>query len=88
MARAHGAAEVIAINPVAERRELAAMLGADIAISPDELPEGRFADTALDAAIDCTGLKVSDGIRSIEHRIKSPKKFPTLPTEFWSAVCV
>ncbi|MDP6038494.1 MAG: zinc-binding dehydrogenase, partial [Candidatus Latescibacteria bacterium] len=59
MARAHGAGEVIAIDPIAERRELATLLGADIAISPDELPNGRFADTALDTAIDCTGLKVS-----------------------------
>jgi len=59
MAKAHGASEVVGIDPIAERRELAAMLGADIVLSPDELPEGRFNKTSLDTAIDCTGLKVS-----------------------------
>jgi len=59
MARAHGAAKVIAIDPIDERRELAAMMGADTVLSPDDFPQGRFGDTALDTAIDCTGLKVA-----------------------------
>jgi len=60
MAKACGAAEVVGIDPLVERREAAALLGADRVIRGDgELPAGRFAPTAMDAAIDCTGLKVS-----------------------------
>lgn len=65
MARAYGAVEVVAIDPIAERRALALELGADRALSPEELraisPDPS--DTAalrtqkpLDAAVDCTGL--------------------------------
>ena len=61
MAKAYGAREVIAFDPLPERREMATMLGADHALEPsaDALPEGRFTDHALDTALDCTGLKVS-----------------------------
>lgn len=61
MARAYGAAEVVGIDVLPERRALAAALGADRVLSPqdDALPAGRLQPTALDAAIDCTGLKVS-----------------------------
>ena len=54
LARAHGAGEVVGIDPVAARRELAASLGAAGAVAPEETSAGRF-----DLAIDCTGLKVS-----------------------------
>jgi threonine dehydrogenase-like Zn-dependent dehydrogenase len=58
LARAAGAAEVIGIDPLAARRKLAERLGADRALSPDspDLPAGRQAAGAFDAAIDCTGL--------------------------------
>lgn len=66
MARAYGAAQVVAIDPIAERRELALTLGADVAIAPDELSalaakntSGGRGSKPLDAAIDCTGLAVS-----------------------------
>lgn len=61
MARAYGAAEVIAFDPLAERREMAEMLGADTVhpSNADVFPEGRFTQQALDTALDCTGLKVS-----------------------------
>jgi threonine dehydrogenase-like Zn-dependent dehydrogenase len=61
MARAYGAKEVIAFDPLTERREMAEMLGADKVHAPDPaaFPEGRFTDHALDTALDCTGLKVS-----------------------------
>ncbi|MBX3011254.1 MAG: zinc-binding dehydrogenase [Caldilineaceae bacterium] len=60
MARAYGAAQVIAIDVVAERRALALTLGADQALAPDDAIFATAAGTfALDAAIDCTGLKVS-----------------------------
>ncbi len=61
LARAHGAREVVGIDPLADRRQLARQLGADQALGPedDALPAGRSGPLALDAAIDCTGLKVS-----------------------------
>lgn len=61
MARAYGARQVMGIDPVSERRELARGLGADVTLTPDEaaFPAGRSREDALDAAIDCTGLKVS-----------------------------
>jgi threonine dehydrogenase-like Zn-dependent dehydrogenase len=61
MAKSYGAREVIGIDPLPERRALAASLGADVVLPPDgqALPPGRSGASALDSAIDCTGLKVS-----------------------------
>lgn len=68
MARAYGAAEVIAIDPIAARRDLARELGADVALSPDEVaalaPDANDAAAMrgakrFDAAVDCTGLAAS-----------------------------
>jgi threonine dehydrogenase-like Zn-dependent dehydrogenase len=67
MARAYGAREVVGIDPLPERRALAKRLGADAVLSPDPgdlpaseaFPGPRSGEQALDAAIDCTGLKVS-----------------------------
>ncbi len=60
LARAHGAAEVVGIDPVAERRELAAKLGAHRAVAPDAAawPASR-GDGAVDDAIDLTGVPAS-----------------------------
>lgn len=60
LARAHGAAEVVGIDPVAERRELAATLGAHRTLAPDAAawPASRDAG-ALDDAIDLTGVPAS-----------------------------
>lgn len=71
MARAYGAAEVIGIDPVEERRTMALESGAHRAISPDPdaYQAGRFSDTAMDAAIDATGLKPS-----IEYLIARSRK--------------
>ncbi|QYM78456.1 zinc-binding dehydrogenase [Horticoccus luteus] len=57
LAKAHGASEVIAFDPVAERRALALTLGADRALAPDaaQWPASRQSD-ALDNAIDLTGV--------------------------------
>ncbi len=57
MAKAYGAREVIAVDPVEERRLLALELGADAAIAPDAL------SGSLDAGIDCTGL--ADAVASL-----------------------
>lgn len=61
LAKAGGAREVVAFDPLPARRELARSLGADLVLDPtgDGLPPGRGAATALDAALDCTGLKTS-----------------------------
>jgi threonine dehydrogenase-like Zn-dependent dehydrogenase len=61
MARAYGAEEVIGFDPLPARRELAASLGVDRVLSPDDgaFSVDRMAAGALNAAIDCTGLKVS-----------------------------
>jgi threonine dehydrogenase-like Zn-dependent dehydrogenase len=62
MARAYGAKEIVGIDLIEERREEAGKLGADHLVDPsdaDALPAGRRAETAVDTAIDCTGLKVS-----------------------------
>jgi len=60
LARAHGAAEVIGIDLVDERRALAARLGADHTVSPDATtwPASR-SENALDDAIDLTGVPAS-----------------------------
>jgi len=61
IARANGAREVVGIDPLPARRQLALALGADEAIepNPETFPSGRYGPKSLDAAIDCTGLKAS-----------------------------
>ena len=70
MARSYGAREVVGIDPLPERRALAAQLGADTVLAPaaEIFPPGRDTPLALDAAIDCTGLKVS--IEFLMDRVK------------------
>ncbi|MEM7533177.1 MAG: zinc-binding dehydrogenase [Chloroflexota bacterium] len=61
MARSYGAREIIAIDPLPERRAMAMELGATKAIAPteEEFPAGVTSEHTVDMAIDCTGLKVS-----------------------------
>ncbi len=70
MAHAYGASEVVAIDPVAERRALALQLGADQAVAPDDelFSPANAENRVLDSAIDCTGLK-----RSIEFLMAQTK---------------
>ena len=56
MARIYGAGEVVGIDLISQRRDLARQLGADRAVSPDEIPPGRFEPTSFTAGLDCTGL--------------------------------
>jgi threonine dehydrogenase-like Zn-dependent dehydrogenase len=60
LARAHGAAEIVGLDLVAERRVLATTLGAHRAVAPDAAawPASRSAG-ALDDAIDLTGVPAS-----------------------------
>jgi threonine dehydrogenase-like Zn-dependent dehydrogenase len=59
--RRAGAAEIWAIDPQDDRRELALQLGADHAVTPGDsgLPTARTANDAFHAALDTTGLPVS-----------------------------
>lgn len=58
LAKAHGAAAVVGIDPVAARRDLALRLGADEIVAPDAAlwPAGRNNKATLDVAVDCTGV--------------------------------
>lgn len=70
MARAHGAAEVVGIDPMPERRDLAYELGAHLVLDPahDEWPASR-SDGAMDDSIDMTGLPIS-----IEYLMERTKR--------------
>jgi threonine 3-dehydrogenase len=59
MARAYGAAEVVAFDPMDERRAFAQQIGIERALPAEEdaFAADRFADGALDLSIDCTGFK-------------------------------
>lgn len=59
MAKAYGAREVVATDLLSSRRELGKQLGADHVLPPDakEFPAGRTGASALDTALDTTGLK-------------------------------
>jgi len=62
LAKAHGAEEVIAFDPVESRRRLASELGADRVLDPTDeeaFPYDRFSAEAIDLAIDCVGFPVS-----------------------------
>jgi threonine dehydrogenase-like Zn-dependent dehydrogenase len=61
MARAYGAREVICLDPLDTRRELALSLGATRVEKPDVglFPVGRKGEQVFDLAIDLTGLPVS-----------------------------
>lgn len=70
MARAHGAAEVVGIDPMPEHRDLAHELGAHLVLDPAhaEWPASR-SDGAMDDSIDMTGLPIS-----IEYLMERTKR--------------
>ena len=57
MARAYGAKEVVAYEPLPERRSIAEAIGVDRVYDPADAPSPD-GDASLDSAIDCTGMKV------------------------------
>ena len=71
LARAHGAAEVVGIDPVAARRELARTLGAGRVLAPESATwlDDRRSETALDYAIDCSGR--ADSVEFLLDRTRS-----------------
>lgn len=56
MARAYGAGEVVGVDLLPQRRDLARQLGADQVVTPDDIPPGRFEPTSFAVGLDCTGL--------------------------------
>lgn len=69
MARAYGAAEVIAFDLMEDRLDRALAVGADRALPPASFPHRRQDPEALDAALDTTGLK-----RSIEFLVEATRE--------------
>lgn len=60
MARTYGAREILALDPLPARRELATRLGADHALDPDSnLPPVASPEPLWDTGLDCTGLASS-----------------------------
>jgi threonine 3-dehydrogenase len=61
MAIAYGASEVVAFDPMPERRRFALEQGIHRALPPEEdaFKADRFAAGALDLSIDCTGFKTA-----------------------------
>ena len=59
LARAWGAARVIAVDPVDEHGQQALALGADAAVEPADGPFADIAGGPVDASIDCAGAKAS-----------------------------
>ncbi len=59
MAKAYGAREVVAIDPLPERRALGSALGADEVLPPDAsaFPASRDGAWSFDTGLDTTGLK-------------------------------
>ena len=61
MAKAYGAREVVAIDPLEKRRALGQALGADEVLPPEaaHFPAGRTSSMACDVGLDTTGLKTA-----------------------------
>jgi threonine dehydrogenase-like Zn-dependent dehydrogenase len=59
LVKAQGAAFVVGIDPVAERRDMALQEGADVVVEPSAEAWAEHVAGNVDATIDCTGLKVS-----------------------------
>lgn len=71
LARAYGACEIVAFDPLESRRELALKSGADRALDPLEpevFPYDRFKPEALDLSLDCTGL--APAVEFLMHRTR------------------
>ncbi len=60
MARFYGAGAILALDPIAGRRQLAAQVGADLTLDPKSpRASSRSQDDFWDTGMDCTGLAVS-----------------------------
>ena len=68
MAKAYGAREVVAFDPLPERRAQATGLATTLPPNADAFSADRFAEGALDLSIDCTGFK--DAIQYLMDRTR------------------
>lgn len=60
MARFYGAGQILALDPLAGRRQLAVQIGADQVLDPrSPRATSRSLDSLWDTGVDCTGLAVS-----------------------------
>ena len=59
LARAWGAGRVVAVDPVAERRQLALDVGADAAVEPTEADFVSSEEGPVDISVDCAGAAAS-----------------------------
>ena len=91
LAKANGAREVVAIDPVPERRALGRELGADRVLPPERgrFSAGRAGASACDVAIDTTGLvsaieflieRTADTV-ALFGVLREPVRFP--PSHWW-----
>jgi len=72
IAKAYGAREVVAFDPIESRRQAARKLGADRVLDPlrdGAFPQDRFSREAMDLSIDCTGIPES--IEYLMHRTRN-----------------
>ena len=59
MARIYGASEILALDPLQTRRQLALQIGADQALDPNSPRATRRSQALWDTGMDCTGLAAS-----------------------------
>jgi threonine dehydrogenase-like Zn-dependent dehydrogenase len=74
MARLDGAAQVIAVDPIPERLELARQLGADLAINPEEEDAGMAIKQATGGWGVDVALEISGAYASLQQAIRGVHK--------------
>ena len=74
MARLDGAGQIIAVDPIPERLELACQLGADLAINPGETDAGMAIKAATAGRGVDVALEISGAYASLQQAIRSVHK--------------
>jgi threonine dehydrogenase-like Zn-dependent dehydrogenase len=74
MARLDGAAQVIAVDPIPERQELAHQLGADLTINPEEQDAGMAIKRATGGRGVDVALEISGAYASLQQAIRGVHK--------------
>ena len=74
MARLDGAAQVIVVDPIPERLELARQLGADLAINPEDQDAGMAIKQATGGRGVDVALEISGAYASLQQAIRGVHK--------------
>jgi threonine dehydrogenase-like Zn-dependent dehydrogenase len=74
MARLDGAAQIIAVDPIPERLELAQQLGADLTINPEEIDAGMTIKQATGGRGVDVALEISGAYASLQQAIRGVHK--------------